>query len=70
MSEILVFALSSIRIRSDIERKRLCGLKPLDVSGSMALGAGIYSEEMTGRVLQRIEEIVRKDLLLYFIVSM
>lgn len=59
MSSILVYALCGVRVRSDVERKRLCGLKALDSSGSIALGAGVYSEEMTVRVLERIEQIVK-----------
>ena len=38
----------AIRIRSDVERKRLFGLGPLDDSGS-ALGGGLYTPDASAR---------------------
>lgn len=53
--------LQAIRIRSDVERKRLFGLRPLDDSRSAA-GAGIYSAEATQRTYARLHELAH-DLL-------
>lgn len=43
----------AIRIRSDVERKRLFGLGPLDDSGSL-LGGGLYTPEASARTYQRL----------------
>ena len=53
--------LQAIRIRSDVERKRLFGLNPLDDSRSRA-GDGIYSADATRRTYTRLHELAR-DLL-------
>jgi len=50
--------LQAIRIRSDVERKRLFGLAPLQPSGS-AIGDGIYSAEATRRTYARLQELAR-----------
>lgn len=42
-------------VRSDIERKRLAGLQPLDTSAS-APDAGIYSHEFNARTYQRLRD--------------
>jgi aminoglycoside phosphotransferase family enzyme/predicted kinase len=47
---------AAIRIRSDVERKRLFGLKPLD--DSRALG-DIYSAEATQRTYARLAQLAR-----------
>ena len=46
----------AIRIRSDVERKRLFGLGPLDDSRS-ALGQGLYTPEVSARTYQRLLEL-------------
>lgn len=43
----------AIRIRSDVERKRLFGLDPLDDSGS-TLGGGLYTPDASARTYQRL----------------
>lgn len=50
--------LQAIRIRSDVERKRLFGLAPLQMSRS-AIGDGIYSAEVTQRTYARLHELAR-----------
>lgn len=56
VGDILVCALAAVRVRSDTERKRLNGLGPLDVSKDKV--PDMYSEEMSLRVLHRIQDIV------------
>jgi predicted kinase len=46
LAERLVAALPAVRIRSDVERKRLAGLAPDARSGS-ALDAGLYAREQS-----------------------
>ncbi|MDS4070154.1 MAG: ATP-binding protein, partial [Candidatus Competibacter sp.] len=46
----------AIRIRSDVERKRLFGLGPLDDSGS-ALGGGLYTPDASARTHARLREL-------------
>lgn len=53
--------LNGIRIRSDVERKRLFGMNPLDDSHSRA-GDGIYGADATRRTYARLNELAR-DLL-------
>lgn len=52
---------SLVRLRSDVERKRLFGLAPLAASGS-APDAGIYTEQATTRTYTRLHALAR-DLL-------
>ena len=47
--------LDALVVRSDIERKRLAGLQPMDASAS-APDAGIYSREFNSRTYQRLRE--------------
>ena len=49
----LLETLGAIRLRSDVERKRLHGVAPLGVSAS-ALGGGIYSQEANLGTYERI----------------
>jgi len=51
--------MQAIRIRSDVERKRLFGLGPLDDSHSQ-FGTGIYTEDATRRTYARLLEIARE----------
>lgn len=48
--------LGLIRLRSDVERKRLHGLGPLDSSGS-ATGADLYSDSATEDTYQRLAQL-------------
>jgi aminoglycoside phosphotransferase family enzyme/predicted kinase len=52
----LIDGLGIIRIRSDIERKRLFGLKP-EARTDSGTGEGIYSEEATARTYERLAEL-------------
>jgi hypothetical protein len=49
----LLETLGAIRIRSDVERKRLFGLAPLDVSDS-GIGQGLYTAEASARTYARL----------------
>jgi len=53
--------LAAIRIRSDVERKRLFGLKPLDQSAA-AIPGGIYTREATARTYGRLHGLAREVL--------
>ncbi|MCH8499803.1 MAG: AAA family ATPase [Marinobacter sp.] len=53
MSKALATDLGLIRLRSDVERKRLFGLAPLDSSKSDT-GTGIYTPEATAQTYQRL----------------
>jgi uncharacterized protein len=54
----LARALPAVWLRSDVERKRLHGFDPL-ASAAAPPGAGLYSEEATGRTYARLAELVR-----------
>lgn len=56
LSQQLLQSLGLIRLRSDVERKRLYGLGPLEHSDS-ALGAGIYTADAGRRTYARLEEL-------------
>jgi len=58
LSGQLLASLVAIRIRSDVERKRLFGLEPSATSGS-AYGEGIYSAEAGERTYTRLRELGR-----------
>jgi hypothetical protein len=45
-----------VRVRSDVERKRLAGLRA-DARGGNAFGAGLYAPEMTARTYARLHEV-------------
>ena len=60
-TQSLIEQLGAVRLRSDLERKRLHGLAPLASSGS-APGSGIYTREATARVYRRLGELSRKIL--------
>ncbi|MCW8950281.1 MAG: AAA family ATPase, partial [Sedimenticola sp.] len=49
-------ALPAIRVRSDIERRRLAGLAPSQSSGSDT-GSGIYQAEFSIKTYQRLQEL-------------
>ncbi len=58
VSGALVEALAAIRIRSDVERKRLAGLAADARSGS-PIGAGLYAREGSARTYARLELLAR-----------
>lgn len=57
-SQVLVEAGGVIRVRADVERKRLAGLAPEAASGS-APGGGLYSAQMTARTYAHLAAIAR-----------
>ncbi len=61
VSRPVLAELGGIRIRSDVERKRLVGLEP-EESGSAEVGAGIYGEDLSDRTYQRLLELARPAL--------
>jgi aminoglycoside phosphotransferase family enzyme/predicted kinase len=61
LAERLAAVLPAIRVRSDVERKRLVGLAAHAATGS-GIGAGLYASGMTERTYAELERIVR-DLL-------
>lgn len=50
--------LSAIRIRADVERKRLFGFDPLEDSDS-TLGEKLYTPDATARTYQRPYDLAR-----------
>lgn len=61
LSAALAEQFSMIRLRSDVERKRLFGLRPTDFSDS-AQDDGIYTQEATRQTYQRLERLAREAL--------
>jgi hypothetical protein len=57
LAEALAAATRSIRIRSDVERKRLFGLAPGQSSRNGALAATLYGPEAGERTFTRLEEL-------------
>ena len=58
VTQSLLEAVSLFRVRSDVERKRLYGLKPEARSGA-GTGGGIYSLEANERTYRRLAEVGR-----------
>jgi len=58
LTQGLLETLGAIRIRADVERKRLFGLDPLARSGA-ALHAGLYSRSATAATYERLCELAR-----------
>ena len=56
LARSLVASCGMIRLRSDVERKRLHGLDELDRSGSDT-GAGLYAPEATARTYRRLVQL-------------
>ncbi|MEW5890526.1 MAG: AAA family ATPase [Pseudomonadota bacterium] len=54
VSRALIETLGAVRIRSDVERKRLHGMQALERSGS-GLGAGIYGQSATEATYNQLE---------------
>lgn len=63
VSETLLEQTGAIRLRSDVERKRLFGLSPLDRS-SGKMKAAVYGTETTRKTYERLQAIARQLLLL------
>jgi len=61
VAQIALERLGAIRIRSDVERKRLFGLAPLADSMAQA-GTDIYSQAATQRTYARLQELARSIL--------
>ena len=57
-SGLLVEEIGAIRVRSDVERKRLHGLAAAARTGA-AVGGGIYAQDATRRTYARLHEIAR-----------
>jgi predicted kinase len=58
VAQIALERLGAIRVRSDVERKRLFGLTPLADSKAL-LDSDIYSEDATRRTYARLQELAR-----------
>lgn len=56
LTDQLVMLTDAIRLRSDIERKRLQGLAPEAQTGSR-IGGDLYAREMTARTYARLREL-------------
>ncbi|MFZ5863270.1 MAG: AAA family ATPase [Nitrospirota bacterium] len=56
LAQAVVETLGAVRIRSDVERKRLVGLSSLDRAGAEP-GAGIYTDDLTERTYARLAEL-------------
>lgn len=60
-SQLVVDRLGAIRIRSDIERKRLAGIDPLAASGS-GICADLYAPDFTDRTNERLRALAAEVL--------
>jgi aminoglycoside phosphotransferase family enzyme/predicted kinase len=61
LSQRIAARLDAVIVRSDVERKRLAGLQPLQPSGSAA-DAGLYSLDFNERTYARLRECVASAL--------
>lgn len=61
VSQAMLEAAGALRVRSDVERKRLFGLQPLDSSHERVPG-GIYDAATTVRTYARLREVARTAL--------
>ncbi len=59
LSQPLTERLGAVRVRSDVERKRLFGLAP-DADSESVRGGGIYTSEATRRTYDRLETIAEQ----------
>ena len=57
----LIETLGAVRLRSDLERKRLHGLAPLAASGS-AVAGGLYTAKASAATYRRLAELARSIL--------
>jgi predicted kinase len=58
LAQALAESMGAIRLRSDVERKRISGLAPLARSGS-ALAAGLYTSDLTAATYHRLLDLAR-----------
>lgn len=58
ITQALLEHYDAVRVRSDVERKRLYGLAATQPSGS-ALGTGLYTAEATAETYRRLAEVAR-----------
>ncbi|MDR2877451.1 MAG: AAA family ATPase [Chromatiales bacterium] len=56
LSRELLAPCGLVRVRSDVERKRLAGFRPEERTGS-ATGGGVYTASASARTYQRLEDI-------------
>lgn len=56
LAATLVGELQAVRLRSDVERKRLAGLQPTDRPADASAEATIYGDALTRRVYERLAE--------------
>ena len=56
LAAMLVGELQAVRLRSDVERKRLAGLQPTDRPADASAEATIYGDALTRRVYERLAE--------------
>lgn len=61
VSQTLLEQLGAIRIRSDVERKRMFGLQP-EETGQAEVGEGIYSSEATEKTYSKLERLAEQIL--------
>lgn len=61
VSQVLLEAVGALRVRSDVERKRLFGLGALEASAARVPG-GIYGAQATERTYRRLLEVARTAL--------
>jgi len=57
LAESLVGAAEAMRLRSDVERKRLAGMRPTDRPADAAAEAELYGDVMTRRVYERLARL-------------
>jgi hypothetical protein len=58
VAQLLVASYGAVRVRSDVERKRLAGLHPMARSES-GLDRGLYTEDLSRRTYVRLTELAR-----------
>jgi predicted kinase len=61
LSERLIPTIRAVRVRSDLERKRLAGMEALEHSGS-GVGEKLYAATVTDRVYARLRECAESAL--------
>lgn len=61
LSRPLLEQLGAIRVRADVERKRLAGMSAVE-RGDSDIGAGLYSPDMSARTYDRLETVCEQVL--------
>jgi len=59
LSEALLERIGAVRLRSDVERKRMHGLAPLERAGA-TIGGGLYSPAATDSTYERLRSLARE----------